>query len=228
MAVKSKLFKLFAFNRTMVEEKGETKSKESDDVSVPEKQEEHAKENKQDLECQYCHKKFGTEEALNQHLIAKHSEKKEEEKAIVKPATKRKVRNWVIFFIILAAVVYGFYSLSSSKSLPPTDFSNHIEQNPPSHILKVPMPLRIQKHMLEHADGTGPPGVIINYDCKNYKCESDLIPKLEGFAPKYPDFVYVAPFKNMPAKIVLTRQGAREILDEYNEEKIDDFINRRI
>ena len=179
---------------------------------------------KQKFECKVCSRSFGSEDGLNQHLSAKHPENKEEKKVIRNPATKKKIRNWVIFLVILTAVVYGFYSLSSAKNLPPTDFTNHIEQNPISHILKEPMQLKVQKHMLEHSDGTGPPGVILNYDCKNYKCAPDLIQKLESFAPKYPDFVYVAPFKNMAAKIVLTRQNGIEILEDYDEERINNFI----
>jgi len=179
-------------------------------------------------ECKFCLRKFGSEEGLKQHMSAKHSEKKEEEKAIIKPASKKKIRNWIIFLAILAITIYGVSSLGSSKNLPPSDQANHVEQNPPSHILKVPMQIKVQRHMLEHADGVGPPGVIINYDCKNYECESDLIQKLESFATKYAEFVYVAPFKDMAAKIVLTRQGSLKTLDEYDEEKIDDFINRRI
>ncbi len=113
----------------------------------------------------------------------------------------------------------------NSKTLPPIDIAGHIEENPSSHVLKEPMPLPIQKHMLEHADGSGPPGVIINYNCMDYQCEEGLIPKLEEFTVKYPEFVYVAPFKGMDAKIALTRFREIEILDSYDEQKIESFIN---
>jgi len=210
----------------MEEEKKEpTEEKEKVEENTEEKKEEIQN---QKPECKFCLRKFGSEEGLRQHMSAKHSEKKEEEKAIIKPVAKKKIRNWIIFLAILGLVFYGFYSADSAKNLPPSDQSNHIEQNPPSHILKAPMQLKVQRHMLEHADGSGPPGVIINYDCKNYECESDLIQKLESFATKYTEFVYVAPFKNMATKIALTRQGSIETLDEYDEEKIDNFINRRI
>ena len=82
--------------------------------------------------------------------------------------------------------------------------------------------------MLEHADGKGPPGIIINYNCVDYACESDLIEKLEAFAKKYSANVYVAPFKNMDAKIVLTRLNKIEILESFDENKIEDFINNRL
>ena len=43
------------------------------------------------------------------------------------------------------------------------------------------MPIAIQKHMLEHADGKegGRGGVIINYNCEDFNCEDGLI-ELKG------------------------------------------------
>ena len=114
--------------------------------------------------------------------------------------------------------------ISSVKTLPPTDMQGHVEANPDSHVLKEPMPIPIHKHMLEHADGTASPGIVINYNCKDYSCEADLIEKLETFAGRYPANVYVAPFKNMDAKIALTKLGRLEILEEYDEQKINSFI----
>ncbi len=89
------------------------------------------------------------------------------------------------------------------------------------------MPLSMQKHMLEHADGQGPPGVIINYNCEDFECEPDLIDKLKAIAQDYPEFVYLAPFPNMSAKIAITRRGAIEVLDEFDEERIRRFIENR-
>ena len=89
------------------------------------------------------------------------------------------------------------------------------------------MDIRIQKHMLEHADGSGPPGVVINYNCQDFSCEADLIDKLAEFVKEYPAYVYLAPFSMMSAKIVLTRLGEMEILDEFDEDKIRSFIKKR-
>ncbi len=100
----------------------------------------------------------------------------------------------------------------------------HVEQSPVSHTLREPMPLEIQRHMLEHSDSTGPPGIIINYNCEDYECENELIENLENFAEEFPSNVYIAPFKDMDAKIVLTRLNKIEILEEYNEEQIRKFI----
>ena len=87
------------------------------------------------------------------------------------------------------------------------------------------MKLEVQKHMLEHADGKGQPGIIINYNCEDYKCEEKLIKNLESFAEKYTSNVYVAPFPKMDVRIALTKLNKIEILESFDEQKIDNFIN---
>lgn len=146
----------------------------------------------------------------------------------MKSKTKKQI--FTIFVLIMflgSSIAFAVISIvpvqNPSPKLPPIDIQGHVEASPPSHILKEPMPIEIQKHMLEHADGYGPPGVIINYNCEDYFCEEDLIEKLEEFALKY-NHVYVAPFPGMEAKIALTRYGKIEILDDYDEEKIENFI----
>jgi hypothetical protein len=171
--------------------------------------------------CEACNRNFKDKEGLDMHNSAKHS--KPEKKSM--KLNSKKIRKRTIIIAILVLVVVGFYFLFSSvKTLPPTDMRGHIEESPESHVLKEPMPILIQKHMLEHADGTGSPGIIINYNCEDYNCESDLIEKLEAFAITYPENVYVAPFKDMDAKIVLTRQNGIDILEDYDEERINNFI----
>ena|SRR3989338_1154634 len=141
----------------------------------------------------------------------------------MKDKQKGKIGNWPI--LIIAAVIIGgiYFLVPNTKTLPPTDIQGHIEMSPPSHILKEPMSISVQKHMLEHADGRGPPGVVINYNCKDYTCEDGLIEKLEAFAKRY-NHVYVAPFPKMDAKIALTKYGKIEILDNYDEKRIESFI----
>ena len=160
---------------------------------------------KKKFNCESCGKGFSTEGGLNMHTKVKHPSKKEEGSPALTEKQRKKI-NWVIF-IIAAVGIVGFiwFSSSNAEVLPPIDMQGHIEVNPPSHIMKEPMLLTVQKHMLEHADGSGPPGVIINYNCDDYECEPDLIEKLEGFAVEYSENVYVAPFENMDAKIALTR-----------------------
>ncbi len=173
--------------------------------------------------CESCDRNFKDEEALAMHNSAKHAV----QPSVIKknhPAIK-KLRNYALMIIIAGLIVWGIIVLINKPSFPPTTIEGHVESNPPSHILKEPMPLAIQKHMLEHVDGIdgGRGGVIINYNCKDYECEEGLIEKLESFAKEY-DHVYVAPFRNLGAKIALTRLNRIKILEEYNEEGIRSFI----
>jgi len=173
--------------------------------------------------CEICDRNFKDAEGLGMHNAAKHPENIKEPK---KSFPIKKIRNWAIFIIIIGGIfVLLFSGTGSAKTLPPTDMQGHIEASPPSHVLKEPMRIEIQKHMLEHVDGQEGVGggVIINYDCNNYDCGPDLVNKLELFAGKY-NYVYVAPFKNMDVKIALTKLGRIETLEEYNEDRIELFI----
>ena len=175
------------------------------------------------IKCEICGKTFSSKEALEMHNAAKHPEKILKQK---KPFPVKKTRNWILFILVVGIVGWLLFSVFSGiKTLPPTDIQGHIESNPSSHILKEPMPLVVQKHMLEHVDGVegGRGGVIINYNCEDYSCEVGLIENLEAFAEKY-NYVYVAPFKNMDAKIALTKLNRIEILEFYDEGRIDSFI----
>ena len=173
--------------------------------------------------CEICDRNFKDAEGLAMHNSAKHSESKKTEK---KKIPVKKIRNWGIFIIIFGLIIWGGFSLFSGiEVLPPTDMQGHVEENPVSHVLKEPMNILIQKHMLEHADGTGKPGVVINYNCDDYDCEEGLIENLESFAEKYPENVYIAPFPNMDAKIALTKLGRIDVLEEYDEARIDSFIS---
>ncbi len=176
--------------------------------------------------CEICDRTFKDANGLVAHNKAKHSESINNER---KALPVKKIKNWSIFIIIvgliIAVIVWG---ISSVEKLPPTDIQGHVEANPLSHVLKEPMPIAIQKHMLEHVDGIegGRGGVIINYNCKDFKCENGLIDKLEAFAEEY-DYVYVAPFKGMDAKIALTKFGKIDVPEEYDEIRIKNFIEGR-
>ena len=176
----------------------------------------------QKIECGICSKTFNGDEALAMHTKAKHNVP--EKKQLFAPHAQKKIRN--IAFILIAIIAIGFvifYAISSIKILPPIDISGHVEESPASHVLREPMPIAVQKHMLEHADGEGSPGVVINYNCENFVCEPTLITKLEAFAQRY-DYVYVAPFTNMSVKIALTKFGKIETMDRYDEKLIEAFI----
>ena len=173
------------------------------------------------VRCETCGKAFKSHEGLEMHKKAIHP--KPEKK--VSKTNYKKIRNWVIFIVIFGLLIWGVSTMFTGiKTLPPTTMQGHIESSPISHVIKQPMSVPVQKHMLEHADGTGPPGIIINYNCEDYDCESGLIENLESFAEKYPANVYVAPFPDMDAKIVLTRLNRIEILEQYNEATIESFI----
>ena len=174
--------------------------------------------------CEICNREFKDLDGLAAHNKAKHSESMPRER---KSLPVKRIRNWSIFILIFGLIVTGIvWSVSGIEKLPPTDIDGHIESNPSSHVLKEPIPIEIQKHMLEHVGGIegGRGGVVINYNCKDYICGSSLIADLEAFADKY-DYVYVAPFKGMDAKIALTKLGKIEVLEEYDESLIINFID---
>ena len=180
---------------------------------------------KQDLSktCSDCGKEFASEEALAMHTQAKHATP--EKSPIISPKGKKKLRNYGIGIVILVLIIGGMYYFAQRKTLPSTTMENHIEQRPPTQVLTNPLDPRIHRHLLEHIteDDGSRGGVVVNYDCQNYDCEVDLVSNLEALAEGN-DFVYVAPFRNMKAKIVVTRLGRQMQLNKYNEERIKNFI----
>jgi hypothetical protein len=141
---------------------------------------------------------------------------------------RRSVRIGVVVLVVGGAIGGLATWFWSRGDLPPTSMANHVEVNPPGHILKEPMPIPIQKHMLEHADGIhgGPQGVIIQYNCKKYSCPGDLVENLTLVARRYPSFVYLTPNYTMDARIALTREGQILVLDQYDAGKIQQFMSR--
>jgi len=138
---------------------------------------------------------------------------------------KKIVKRMVWTIGILVIIGAGVWLLALAPNLPPTSSQNHSETIPASHIITTQMPDAIQRHMLEHADGGGAPGIIIQYNCDDYDCEADLIQKLTSLVEGYPDNVYLAP-NVYDGKIILTREGGREVLDEFNEQIIKNFIEQ--
>jgi len=157
-------------------------------------------------------------------------ERKKRIKGLKKKKEKRqafagKLRNWGIGLIILVVVGGGGYFWWTNREvLPPTTTQGHIETAPPSHVIDRPMDSAVQRHMLEHADGGGPPGVIINYNCEDFECESGLIESLAEIANQYPKFVYVAPFTGMTEKLVITRYQKIQTFDNLDKEALVNFI----
>lgn len=148
---------------------------------------------------------------------------KEGRKETLKQAPK-KIAKYSIYAVIILVVVGGIgWFISTRPSMPPTIAQGHTENMPDAHITDTPIPDSMQRHMLEHADGKGKPGVIIQYNCKKYSCEPDLIQKLTDLVKQYPENVYLAP-NNYDGKIILTKLGKREILDDFDEQTIKKFI----
>jgi len=160
-------------------------------------------------------------------------EHKKGKKEVFKKKQKKikKLKNFQKKAIVSVAVIGGvivlgaglFWLISSRPNLPTISSQGHIEASPPSHIVTNPIPVSIQSHMLEHADGTGRGGIIIQYNCDDYECESDLIDKLTNIVGEYPQNVYLAP-NNYDGKIILTKVGQREILDVFDAQTVRDFI----
>ena len=143
--------------------------------------------------------------------------------------SQEKMKKIITIAVIILIVGGGIFALgwffSTGASLPPTTMLNHSEQSPPAHILTVPIPDAIQRHMLEHADGGGRPGIIIQYNCEDFACEQDLVGNLTELVKRYPANVYLAP-NNYGGKIILTKVGRRQILEEFDQRTIEDFIGR--
>lgn len=136
----------------------------------------------------------------------------------------KKLGRYLLFVLIVVGIVFGVRALTRlGQNLPPMSQLGHVEINPPSHIMEAPMGEKIQRHMLEHADGEGLPGVIIQYNCKDFDCAPDLVAQLTALVERYPDNVYLAP-NRYDGKIILTKEGQREILDEFDEQAIRAFI----
>ncbi len=137
---------------------------------------------------------------------------------------KKRLQYSVIGIILIGVIVGIVYVIASQPILPSKTAQGHIEDVPDSHILDEPMDLRVHKHMLEHADGSGPPGIIINYNCIDFACDNGMIEELEGIVSDYPENVYLAPYTGMSEMLVITKSDKQEVLDGFDREKIIDFI----
>jgi len=137
---------------------------------------------------------------------------------------KRKLK---IIGVLLAIVLVGIGGVllfsDRTKLYPPISFAGqHAETWPAQRISTVPIPLLVQAHIIEHVPG-GEPGVLLEYNCTRFKCESDLVAKLTDIAKRY-SYVYLAPYPQMGAKIALAALDRRLVLDRYDEAKIIAFL----
>lgn len=137
--------------------------------------------------------------------------------------TKRAINTTLLILIVGGGIFAAVWYASTARNSPPTTMQGHTEDLLQSHISDRPIPDTVQRHMLEHADGKGKPGIIIQYNCQKYACEPDLVKKLKNLANAYPDNVYLAP-NSYDAKIFLSKLNRRESLDTFDENRIRQFI----
>lgn len=175
---------------------------------------------------------FSEEEAKTSHdkterRLSKKERKRERREAEKLKKKRQKIMHYFLWTLAGAGIVIAFIVAASRREvLPPTTMQGHIERSPESHIVDRPMDSRVHKHMLEHADGSGPPGIIINYNCDDFDCAPDFIDNLAKLVTEYPRTVYLAPYPNMSAKLALSALGRQKVLDVFDEEEIREFIER--
>ncbi len=156
----------------------------------------------------------------------KKQRKENERKSEQRKSLAKKILSISLIVLIVGGIIFGFVWYAATRpNLPPITIEGHAETMPQAHISLVPMPDNMQRHMLEHADGGGKPGIIIQYNCQKYSCEPDLIQKLTDLAKQYPENVYLAP-NNYDAKIILTKLNTIQSLDGFDEGAIKKFIGQ--
>jgi hypothetical protein len=167
--------------------------------------------------CSRCKSAFSSKGSLQQHLRAKHPEAYRLRQAGVYGGGA----------LIIAALMLVVVSLiSAQRILPPTTFVGpHVETWPSQRISSRPIPIGQQKHIVEHVPGERP-GILLQYNCTKFECEQDLIAELEGIVRQYSK-VYMAPYPEMDAKIALAAQNALLVLEEFDEQKIVEFLQSR-
>ena len=112
------------------------------------------------------------------------------------------------------------------KELPPTSFTPaHSESFPPQQINNRPIPRLVQEHIMERNAGHEKGSMLVQYNCREYECEPDLVGRLTELVRSYPRYVYLAPYPTMDAKIALAAPGRLLTLDALDESKIRKFIN---
>ena len=70
--------------------------------------------------------------------------------------------------------------------------------------------------------------MLVEYNCVDYQCDSDLVQRLTELVESYPPQVYLAPFPGMDAKIALAAPDRLETLDDFDEQRIRQFIEANL
>ena len=134
-------------------------------------------------------------------------------------------------FAVVAVAVVGVVLFMTTRStfgkeLPPTGFSpSHSESFPPQQINSQPIPRLVQEHVMERNAGHERGSMLVQYNCRAYACEPDLVDRLTQIVETYPPIVFLAPYPTMDAKIALAAPGRLLTLDTLDEDKIREFIS---
>ncbi len=128
--------------------------------------------------------------------------------------------------VAIGGLVFFMTSRSTfGKILPPTGFSPaHLESLPRQQINTRPIPRLEQEHVMERAAGHERGSLLVQYNCVEYDCEPDLVERLTDIVLTFPEYVYLAPYPTMDAKIALAAPGRLLTLDAFDAGKIRKFI----
>ena len=77
---------------------------------------------------------------------------------------------------------------------------------------------------MERAAGHERGSLLVQYNCVKYQCEPNLVEELTEIVLKFPEYVYLAPYPTMDAKIALAAPGRLLTLDSLDGDKIRKFI----
>ncbi len=76
----------------------------------------------------------------------------------------------------------------------------------------------LQAHALEHG------GVLVQYNCPT-GCR-DLVQQLRSITGNYNSKVILAPYSRMSSRIALTSWGKIDLLEEFDRERIEEFVKK--
>ena len=78
---------------------------------------------------------------------------------------------------------------------------------------------------MERGSGHVRGSMLVQYNCRDFPCEPDLVDRLTEIVQSFPPQVYLAPYPTMDAKIALAAPGKLLTLEAFDEVKIREFIN---
>ena len=138
-----------------------------------------------------------------------------------------KVAGGLAVFVLAIGGLALFMTTRSTfgKELPAIGYTPaHLEALPRQQINRQPIPRLIQEHVMERNPGHERGSMLVQYNCRSYQCQEDLVDRLTKIVSSYPPQVYLAPYPTMDAKIALAAPGKLLLLDDFEEDKIREFI----